>query len=78
MEDPRAAFSGNASPFPGRLQVAGIAGFDQIEQDFVRIEDYNSLSEENEIMPIQIRGTRMWMPSSIVNVREVFDRIDPI
>jgi len=50
----------------------------KIEQDFVRIEYYNSLNEENEIMPIQIRGKRMWMPSSIVNFREVFDRIEPI
>lgn len=48
-----------------------------IEQDFVRIELYNALSEENEIMPIQFGCSRMWMPSSIVNFREVFDRIHP-
>jgi len=47
----------------------------EIEQDLVRIEFYNNLSEEDEIMPIQVRGGRMWMPSSIVNFREVFDRI---
>jgi hypothetical protein len=47
----------------------------EIEQDLVRIEFYNNLSEKDEIMPIQVRGGRMWMPSSIVNFREVFDRI---
>ena len=46
-----------------------------VDQDFVRIEFYNNLSEEEEIMPIQVRDGRMWMPSSIVNFREVFDRI---
>ncbi|WP_155306836.1 hypothetical protein [Desulfosarcina widdelii] len=48
-----------------------------VEQDLVRIEFHNKLSEEDEIMPIQVRGSRMWMPSSLVNFREVFDRRHP-
>jgi len=48
-----------------------------IEPNFVRIEFYNNLSEENEVMPIQIQDDKMWMPSSIVKFREVFDKVSP-
>ena len=46
-----------------------------IEEPFVIIESYNPITEEIEILPIEVRKNRMWMPSTAVGFREVFTRI---
>jgi hypothetical protein len=47
-----------------------------IDLGFVKIESYNNLTNENEIISIEVRSDKMWVPSSLVKFREVFDRIN--
>jgi hypothetical protein len=46
-----------------------------IEEPFVIIESYNPITEELEILAIEVRENRLWMPSTTVDFREVFTRI---
>ncbi len=46
-----------------------------IDNEIVRIESYNKLTDEIEVVSIEVQGDRMWMPSSLVNFREVFDKL---
>ena len=47
----------------------------RIDEPFVLIESYNPITDEIEILAIEIRENRMWMPSTAVEFREVFTRI---
>jgi hypothetical protein len=46
-----------------------------IEEPLVIIESYNPITEEIEILAIEVRENRLWMPSTAVDFREVFTRI---
>jgi len=46
-----------------------------IDEPFILIESYNPITDEVEILAIEIRENRMWMPSTAVEFREVFTRI---
>ena len=46
-----------------------------IEEPFVIIESDNPITEEIEILAIEVRENRLWMPSTAVDFREVFNRI---
>ena len=46
-----------------------------IEEPFVIIETYNPVTDELEILSIEVQENRLWMPSTAVDFREVFTRI---
>ncbi len=46
-----------------------------IEEPFVLIETYNPITEEIEILAIEVQENKLWMPSTAVDFREVFTRI---
>ena len=46
-----------------------------IDEPFVLIESYNPITDEVELLAIEVRENRMWMPSTAVEFREVFTRI---
>ena len=48
----------------------------KIEKPFIDIELLNSSTNAYEKIQIEIHGDRIWVPSAIVDFREVFDRID--
>jgi len=48
----------------------------KIEEPFIDIELFNSTTNAYETTRIETHGDRMWVPSAMVNFREVFVRID--
>lgn len=62
-----ARFEGNKSK--GSYRIISI------EEPFVIIESYNPITEEIEILALEVRENRLWMPSTAVDFREVFTRI---
>ena len=46
-----------------------------IDEPFVLIESYNPITDEVELLAVEVRKNRMWMPSTAVEFREVFIRI---
>lgn len=46
-----------------------------IDEPFVLIESYNPITDEVELLAIEVRKNRLWMPSTAVEFREVFTRI---
>ena len=63
-----------SSHFEGN-QSRGSYRIISIEEPFVIIESYNPITEEIEILAIEVRENRLWMPSPAVDFREVFTRI---
>ena len=47
----------------------------RIDEPFVLIESYNPITDEVELLAIEIQENRMWMPSTAVEFREVFTRV---
>ena len=47
----------------------------KIDGPFVEIESRNPLTNELERIVIEVRGEKMWVPSTLVKFREVFVRI---
>jgi len=46
-----------------------------IDGPFVVIESFNPITDEREILAIEVEENRLWMPSGAVEFREVFTRI---
>jgi hypothetical protein len=61
-------YEGKLDPSPYRII--------KVEQPFVDIELFNSSTKTYETTRIEIHGDRIWVPTALVDFREVFVRID--